>query len=68
MNNLSIALYYIAFVILASVFSKKDANISKDRLPLVESKNHKSYGSLSKSSTYVEGIKRYAQPLRLPKE
>lgn len=36
MNNVSIALYYIAFVILASIVFKKDTYDSRERLPLAE--------------------------------
>ena len=37
MNNLSIALYYLAFVVLASVFSKKEPYNQRVGSPLEES-------------------------------
>ena len=36
MNNVIIALYYIAFVILASIVTKKDSYDAKERLPFTE--------------------------------
>ena len=36
MNNVTIALYYIAFVVLASIVTKKDAYDFKERLPFKE--------------------------------
>lgn len=38
MNNLSIALYYIAFVVLVSIVFKKDTYDSGERLSLAEVK------------------------------
>lgn len=36
MNNIAIVLYYIAFVVLAAIVTKKDAYDSKERLPFAE--------------------------------